>query len=108
MIDIRRRTILTQPLFRFPKNPQICPPNLRQKTDRFPKRPSFLSQHDCTISGPRPSGDHPENNLAKFGYIPYMKVKINKNEGSFYILSYLMEHINEIWRLKIMAIGNIW
>jgi hypothetical protein len=41
------------------------------------------------------SGDHPEKNLAKFGYILDMKIGKRKTE-SFYILGYLLELIIEI------------
>jgi len=47
------------------------------------------------------SGDHPENNLAKFGYILDMKIGKRKTE-SFYILSYLLELIIKIWGFGIV------
>jgi hypothetical protein len=43
------------------------------------------------------SGDHPENNLAKFGYI--LDIKLEKIK-SFYILGYLLELIVKIWRFE--------
>jgi hypothetical protein len=39
------------------------------------------------------SGDRPENNLAKSGYVPDMKVEKKKKKQSFYILGYLLNHI---------------
>jgi hypothetical protein len=41
------------------------------------------------------SGNHSQNNLAKFGCILYMKVE--KKTESFYILAYLLELIIKIW-----------
>jgi hypothetical protein len=48
------------------------------------------------------SGDHPENNLAKFGYI--LDIKLEKIK-SFSILRYLLELFIKIWRFekKILA-----
>jgi hypothetical protein len=45
---------------------------------------------------------HPEENLAKFGYKPDMKVFF-ENYGSFYIyfLGYLLELPIKIWRNEI-------
>ncbi len=41
------------------------------------------------------SGDHPENNLAKFGYI--LDMKGGKQTESFNILGYLSELIKRMW-----------
>ncbi len=43
------------------------------------------------------SGNHLENKLAKFGYIPDIKVKWI--QIFLYILGYLLELINKIWQL---------
>jgi hypothetical protein len=51
------------------------------------------------------SGNHPENNLAKFGYIIDMKVE--KNIGSFYILGYLLEVIVRLWQFQIFEFQNL-
>jgi hypothetical protein len=40
-------------------------------------------------------GDHPQEDLAKFGFRTYMKIK--KFEQSFYIIGYLLETNIEIW-----------
>jgi hypothetical protein len=41
------------------------------------------------------SGNHSQNNLAKFGYALDMKVGKIKNKKSFYILCYLLELIKK-------------
>jgi hypothetical protein len=33
-------------------------------------------------------GDHPENNLAKFGYIPDMKVEKERDNPSMFLTTY--------------------
>jgi hypothetical protein len=45
------------------------------------------------------TGDHPHEDLAKFGYGPVMKDK-NKEKESFYILATLLEAVVEIWRFN--------
>jgi hypothetical protein len=45
----------------------------------------------------RQSGNHPENNLAKFGYI--LDIKVGQKPKSFYILGYLLELVQKIWRI---------
>jgi hypothetical protein len=50
--------------------------------------------------------DHPETNLANSGYMPDMKVE--NNQGSFYILDYLLELIVEFWRFEIFFLFEIW
>jgi len=40
------------------------------------------------------SGHHPENDLAKFGYM--LDMKVEKKSESFYILGYLLEFIIKI------------
>jgi 5-methylthioribose kinase len=58
------------------------------------------------------SGDHPENNLAKFGYILFRKQgkqkKKKKNTESFSIFGYLLEVIVEIWRYLEFSFFKIW
>ncbi len=50
------------------------------------------------------SGHHPENNLAKFGYILDMKVRnLKKN---FYILSYLLELLIKKIRFELFFLQN--
>jgi hypothetical protein len=44
------------------------------------------------------TGDHPHEDLAKFGYGPGMKVK--KKKESFYISATLLEPVVEIWRFN--------
>jgi hypothetical protein len=46
----------------------------------------------------RQSGDHPENDLAKFGYILSLTVPPTKTEESFYILGCILEVIIKTWR----------
>jgi len=48
------------------------------------------------------SGHHPENNLAKFGYIIDMKVYIFKIK-SFFILGYLLKGIIKLWQLNLKS-----
>jgi len=43
------------------------------------------------------SGNHPENNLGKFGYI--LDIKVGQKPKSFYILGYLLELVIKIWRI---------
>jgi hypothetical protein len=45
------------------------------------------------------SGDHPLEDLAKFGYNLNMKFKFKKKK-SFYICGYQLEACTEIWNLK--------
>ncbi len=45
------------------------------------------------------SDNHPENNLAKFGYI--IDMKIRKQTISFYILGYLLEVSIKVWQFGI-------
>jgi hypothetical protein len=45
----------------------------------------------------RQSGNHPENNLAKFGYI--LDMNAGQKPKSFYILGYLLELVIKIWRI---------
>jgi hypothetical protein len=55
------------------------------------------------------SGNHPENNLAKFCYILNMKLeKKIKKSGSFYILGYLLELIITIWWSDFVFSFKIW
>ncbi len=51
------------------------------------------------------SGDHPENDLTKFGYTPDMKVRKKKKEkkaqnSSTFLATYLLELIIKIWRFE--------
>jgi hypothetical protein len=54
------------------------------------------------------SGDHPENNLAKFGYILFRKQGKPNNTESFSIFGYLLEVIVEIWRYLEFSFFKIW
>jgi hypothetical protein len=57
------------------------------------------------------SGDHPKNNLAKYGYI--LDMKVGKKRGkkkfkkSFHILGYLLELIIQIWRFGKKDLQNL-
>jgi hypothetical protein len=42
-------------------------------------------------------GNHPKNNLAKFGYIIDVKVGEKQKTESFYVLGYLLELIIKTW-----------
>jgi hypothetical protein len=44
------------------------------------------------------SGNHSQINLAKFGYI--LDVKVGKKTELCYILSYVLELIIKIWKIK--------
>jgi hypothetical protein len=55
------------------------------------------------------SGHHPENNLAKFGYI--LDMKVEKKSKSFYVLGYLLELIIKIWRFGkkfLLSLGHLF
>ncbi len=57
------------------------------------------------------SGDHPENNLAKFGYIVDMKVRNFFFKKNFYILGYLSGRYPKtltIWNFLKFEIWQIW
>jgi hypothetical protein len=45
----------------------------------------------------RQIGNHPENNLGKFGYI--LDIKVGQKPKSFYSLGYLLELVIKIWRI---------
>jgi len=47
------------------------------------------------------SGDHPENNLSKFGYI--LDMKLAKKTESFDVLGYLLEFIIKLWRFGFLS-----
>ncbi len=53
------------------------------------------------------SGNHLENNLAKFGYILNMKVEKQKKQESLYVLDYLLELIIKILSLVEFSITKI-
>jgi hypothetical protein len=56
------------------------------------------------------SGDLPENNLAKFGYVIDMKFGRGKKKKTefFYVLGYLLELIIKIWRFLELFFFKIW
>jgi hypothetical protein len=60
---------------------------------------SFPKSHDIAQTG-----DHPWEDLAKFGYRPNMKVEKRKKKDSFYIPSNLLEPVVEIWQFLFFLI----
>ncbi len=55
------------------------------------------------------SGFHPENNLAKFGYIlGYQTRKAKQNPLSFCIIGYLLKLIIKIWWFKFLFLQKKW
>ncbi len=53
------------------------------------------------------SGNHPKNNLVKFGYI-IIHMKVGKRAESLYIPGYLLEGFIIHWQFGILKIWQIW
>jgi len=68
----------------LPKNklPQIPCPHPPTPPENPPSRPTTFTTRVNEI------GDHPENNLAKFGYIPDMKVEKERDNPSMFLTTY--------------------
>jgi hypothetical protein len=53
------------------------------------------------------SGNYPKNNLIKFGYIIYMKVKRKFQNPSIFLATHLLEVIIRLWQFGIFYIWNL-
>jgi hypothetical protein len=87
---------------------KFCPPKKNTEWDLSGGEGLFLQAGFLLrILWYNQSGDHPESNLAKFGYILDMKVEGKKKPESFYVIGYLIELVIKIWQFGFIFLQNL-